>query len=240
LRQWINEDAMTNDPGTLKITKAKFYRASGSSTQLKGVLSDIVLPSRENHAKEIGEAAIESALPYDKIEATRYDKENDVSPFKTELLARSSARVAKDRDYDYVRQDIEIFRKHQAMNSLSLNEQQRIKEWDEEDLRQRARKQERLARKASDRLVYEVTLAQAGLPGLSLASKTNAPDAQAEGESVASKTSTEDTDTPEETAPTIDPALDETQRILLDYISLSSTKGVAVTTSPSKNNTTQQ
>src|SRR5205814_3762614 len=37
--------AATNDPGAVKITIRKFYRASGSSTQLKGVVPDMVLPS---------------------------------------------------------------------------------------------------------------------------------------------------------------------------------------------------
>lgn len=232
LRQWIKEDAMINDPGTLKITKAKFYRASGSSTQLKGVYSDIVLPSILNHAKEIGEGSIESALPYDKVESSRFDKLNDVEPYKQELLTRSSERVAKDRDYDYVRQDIETFRKHQALNSISLNEKKRIKEWDDEDLRQRARNKERLARKTPDRITYDVSLAQAELPGLTVAVKTNAPVAAVTDGKPVVKTPTtpEDADTAEDAVPTVDPALEETQRILLDYISLIARKGVAATT----------
>ena len=232
LRPFISEEMVTNDPGTLKITKAKFYRASGGSTQLKGVLSDIVLPSRENYAKEIGEAAIENALPYDKIESARFDKLNEVEPYKQELLNRSSARVAKDRDYDYVRQDIEIFRKYQALNSISLNEKQRIKEWDEEDLRQRARNKERLARKTPDRVTYDVSLRQAEMPGLTVTSKTNSPAANVTGETPIKTTPApaEDTDVAEEAAPTIDPALEETQRILLDYIGMIARKGVAATT----------
>jgi carboxyl-terminal processing protease len=234
LRQWINEDMMTNDPGTLKITKAKFYRASGGSTQLKGVMSDIVLPSILNHAKEIGEGSIESALPYDKIESSRFDKLNDVTPYKQELLTRSSERVIKDRDYDYVRQDIETFRKHQALNSISLNEKKRIKEWDDEDLRQRARNKERLARKTPDRITYDVSLAQAELPGLTMTVKTNAPVASTtvtDGKSVPKSPITlEDLEAGEDAAPAFDPALEETQRILLDYISLIARKGVAATT----------
>lgn len=235
LRAWITEKAMTNDPGTLKITKAKFYRASGASTQLKGVYSDIVLPSILNHAKEIGEGSIESALPYDKIESSRFDKLNDVAPYKQELLNHSSERVAKDRDYDYVRQDIETFRKHQALNSISLNEKQRIKELDEEDLRQRARNKERIARKSPDRITYDVSLQQAELPGLTVASKTNAPVSTitaTDGKSVPKSpiTTLEDVEAGEDAAPIFDPALEETQRILLDYISLLARKSVAATT----------
>ncbi len=234
LRQFITEDAMANDPGTLKITKAKFYRASGGSTQLNGVYSDIVLPSILNHAKEIGEKSIESALPYDKIESARFDKLNEVSPYKQELLNRSSARVAKDRDYDYVRQDIETFRKHQALNSIALNEKARIKEWDEEDLRQRARNKERLARKTPDRITYDVSLAQAELPGLTITVKTNTPVASVtapDGKSaLKSPTTLEDVEAGEDAVPAVDHALEETQRILLDYIGLLARKGVAATT----------
>lgn len=232
LRPFLSAEIVTNDPGTLKITKAKFYRASGGSTQLKGVMSDIVLPSILNHAKDIGEEAIESALPYDRIESTRFDKLNDVEPFKQELLTRSSERVGKDRDYDYVRQDIEIFRKHQALNSISLSEKQRVKEWDEEDARQRAHNKERLARKTPDRVTYDVSLQQAELPGLTVTPKTNAPVASVAGETPVKKTpvASEDAEMAEEAAPSVDPALEETQRILLDYINLLSRKGVAATT----------
>lgn len=225
LRTWITEEAMTNDPGTLKITKAKFYRASGLSTQLKGVLSDIVLPSRENYAKEIGEGAIESALPYDTIESSKFEKTDYVqSGITEELMRRSNERVAKDREFDFVRQDIEIFRKHQALNSVSLNEKARIKEWDEEDLRNRSREKERLARKATDRVIYDLPLAKADEPGLSVASKTNAPT-----DAVAGKTPTSaDVSTEEdEIAPAIDAKLEETQRILLDYIEALHRKRIA-------------
>ena len=193
---------------------------------MKGVYSDIVLPSILNHAKEIGEGSIESALPYDKIESSRFDKLNDVAPYKQELLNHSSERVAKDRDYDYVRQDIETFRKHQALNSISLNEKQRIKEWDEEDLRKRARNKERLARKMPDRVTYDVSLQQAELPGLTVTLKTNALAASVTGETPV----TDEAEAAEEAAPTVDPALEESQRILLDYIGILARKGVAATT----------
>ena len=230
LRTWITEEAMTNDPGTLKITKAKFYRASGLSTQLKGVLSDIVLPSKLNYAKDIGEGAIESALPYDTIESSKFEKTDYVnSDITKELLLRSNERIAKDREYDYVRQDIETFRKLQALNSISLNENARIKEWDEEDLRQRSREKERLAHKTTDRITYDLTLAKADEPGLTVTSKTNAPpDFAVEGSFGHAVKMAEDADA-DEAAPIVDPALEETQRILLDYIGALNRKGIAAT-----------
>ncbi len=56
----------TNDPGALKITVRKFYRASGESTQLHGVVPDIVLPSVNNYA-DIGEASLDDPLKWDTV-----------------------------------------------------------------------------------------------------------------------------------------------------------------------------
>jgi carboxyl-terminal processing protease len=225
LRMWISESAMTNNPGTLKITKAKFYRASGKSTQLKGVASDIVLPSKLNYAKDIGEDALESALPYDTVRSARFEKFNYVQPYLSNLLAQSSQRIATNQEYVYIREDIEQFRKYQALNSVSLNEKKRIAEWEEEDARQRARDKERLARKTPAPTVYELTLKQVDLPGLPApAAKTNAEVAKVEGATLG-----EDEDI-EETPPVVDAALDETERIMLDYINLLTLNGVVAKT----------
>src|SRR5208282_639852 len=70
----------TNDPGELKITISKFYRVSGASTQLKGVMPDIVLPSVWNYATNIGESALENPLPWDTIRGAQYQKLNLVEP----------------------------------------------------------------------------------------------------------------------------------------------------------------
>jgi carboxyl-terminal processing protease len=229
LRMWISEDSMTNNPGTLKITKAKFFRASGASTQLKGVASDIVLPSRLNYAKNIGEESYETALPWNTIPSAKYEKFNHVRPHLAELLSRSQERLATDQEFGYIREDIEQFRKQQALNALSLNAQTRIREWDEEDARQRARDQERRARTAPEPVVYELTLKQVDLPGLpEPVAKTNrvatvdAIDPHAglleEGE--------------EDAVPAIDAALEETQRILVDYIGLFNRRDLAAKTLP--------
>ena len=55
--------SLTNDPGALKLTIKKFFRPSGASTQLKGVVPDIVLPSVANESKDIGESALDNPLP---------------------------------------------------------------------------------------------------------------------------------------------------------------------------------
>jgi carboxyl-terminal processing protease len=225
LRMLIPESAMTNNPGTLKITKAKFYRASGKSTQLNGVMSDLVLPSKLNYAKDIGEASLDSALPYDTVRSARFEKFNYVQPYLSNLLSQSSQRLATNQEYVYIREDIEQFRKYQALNSVSLNEKKRVTEWEEDDARQRARDKERLARKAPQPTVFDLTLKQVDLPGLPApAAKTNAAVAKVEGEALG------DDETASEAPPIVDAALEETERIMLDYINLLALNGVVAKT----------
>ena len=52
---WASSDAATNDPGLVKITIRKFYRINGASTQLKGVIPDIILPDPLSYSQDIGE-----------------------------------------------------------------------------------------------------------------------------------------------------------------------------------------
>ncbi len=229
LRMWISEDAMTNNPGTLKITKAKFYRASGASTQRKGVLSDIVLPSKWNYAKDLGEEAYDTALPWNTIDSARYEKFDLVQPYLPDLLRQSARRLETDQEFAYIREDIEQFRKYQALNQVSLNEKARVKEWEDDDARQRARDKERLARNAPEPTVYELTLKQVDLPGLPPpVAKTNNATASVEG--APAPTDEDEEVAAHETPPVVDAPLEETQRILIDYINLLSQKGIAAKT----------
>jgi carboxyl-terminal processing protease len=230
---------LTNDPGALKLTIKKFYRASGASTQLKGVVPDIVLPSILNESKEIGETALENPLPWDTIHSAKFDHLNLVEPYLSELRKRSAGRVSTDKEYGYVREDIEFFKKQQADKTVSLNEQVRLKEKEEIDARVKARDKERLARQEPSEKTYEITLKlaqQSGLPAPM--AKTNSPVAKASsGKSplvaVAGTNSTVaaakeapssspalEGDLDEDKPPAVDAALIESEHILMDYVSL--------------------
>jgi len=230
----IRDRSVTNDPGALKLTIKKFFRPSGASTQLKGVVPDIILPSVANESKDIGETSLDNPLPWDTINSARFDHLNLVEPYLPELRKRSAERVAANKDYAYVREDIEQFLKHQADKTISLNEQERLKEQEEAEARQKARDQERLARQEPTEKVYELTLEQASLPGLPApVTRTNSSVAKlatpaAVGDPGASTTSaaadTAGADNPDEAeaeqAPAADPPLAEAEQILLDYLSL--------------------
>jgi carboxyl-terminal processing protease len=152
--------------GALKYTTNKFYRISGSSTQLKGVESDIALPSTYDYMDMLGETSLDNALPWDTIAAAEYDKLNCVQPFLPELKARSALRVATNRDFDYVREDIEQVKKLMGDKTISLNEQVRLKETDENEARQKAREEELKSRKWPDEKIYDISLTQAEQDGL--------------------------------------------------------------------------
>jgi len=243
---------LTNDPGALKLTIKKFYRASGASTQLKGVTPDIVLPSVLNESKDIGETALESALPWDTIGKAPFDPVNMVQPYLPELLKRSNERVAAEKDFAYVREDIELFKKRQDDKNISLNLQARLKEKAEDDARQKARDRERLARAETQEKIYEITLKNSSLPGLpppvektnalaKVSGRRTAPGGDTHG--VASVTvetphavdpldAPFTTDLDEAKPPAQDVNLIEAEKILVDYLRLLGKQDVASTKTP--------
>lgn len=215
----------TPDPGALKFTIRKFYRANGRSTQFEGVTPDIVLPSVFNHSKDIGEKALDYALPCDTIESAKYEKLNLTTPFLAELKRNSDQRLAASKDFAYIREDIANYRKHQEDKTISLNEKERLKEKAEDDARQKARDKERLARKAPEPTVYEITLKNAAQPGLPppMAKTNGVASAVSPGHGLPSVAATDPlgTDEPDEEKPApVDATLNETEAILVDYLHL--------------------
>jgi carboxyl-terminal processing protease len=110
---WPATASATNDPGVLKITIRKFYRVSGASTQLRGVIPDIVLPDVWSYADVTSERTLDNALPWDTIQPEDYkklnlvyNKLNLVQPYLNLLRELSDTRVATNRDFIYIRQDI--------------------------------------------------------------------------------------------------------------------------------------
>lgn len=113
--------------GVLKLTIDKFYRITGESTQLKGVMPDISFPdpiAREH----FGEASYDSALPWDTISSVKFDKENRVSSYVNVLSEIHHNRVADDREFQYIVSDIKRLNERRLETSVSLNVDSRKKE----------------------------------------------------------------------------------------------------------------
>jgi carboxyl-terminal processing protease len=107
--------------GQINLTMAKFYRVNGSSTQHKGVMPDIVLPSFYPMDK-IGEDTEQSALPWDEVQRSNFSAVADLSGIKSELVKLHNQRMEKSLDYKSLIQDIEEMKKRDTETSVTLNE----------------------------------------------------------------------------------------------------------------------
>jgi carboxyl-terminal processing protease len=153
------------DPGAVKITMGKFYRPSGASTQLRGVASDIVLPSTTDFS-QVSESALKSPLPWDTVPPTRYEHLNRVEPYLGALKSNSLRRTASDKDFRYLSSDIARLRKSVAEKSISLNEAERREELAQAKARDERREAEGRSLHAIHPTIYEITARNAASPGL--------------------------------------------------------------------------
>jgi carboxyl-terminal processing protease len=224
----------SDEDGALKLTIQKFYRVAGGSTQLHGVASDIVLPSLSD-LPEFGEGALKNALPYDEVSKARYTKWSDThSLFIDQLRRRSEERVKGDPEFHYVMEDINRLRHKLDENRISLNEDVRKKELQDDKLRKETRSKDRLARDQEEPQIYRVTLDTVDKPNLQLImypgklaeAKKNgtapkvdpgaAADTDSDTDLIGGANADDDTKTP-----AIDPERDEALNILADLVDLS-------------------
>ncbi|MBN2571823.1 MAG: carboxy terminal-processing peptidase, partial [Ignavibacteriales bacterium] len=128
--------------GQLKITVAKFYRITGGSTQHKGVVPDIEYPTRYS-AEEVGESSLPSALPWDQIDPTKFKAVNNFSKSLSDLIKNHSERAKNNIEFQFLLEDIEEYNKNKDLQMVSLNEEKRIQERDEEDAQKKLRDEQR-------------------------------------------------------------------------------------------------
>jgi carboxyl-terminal processing protease len=138
--------AARNRAGSLKMTIQKFYRPSGSSTQMDGVVPQIVFPSLSD-ALEIGERYLDNPLAHDRIRpAVDFVSADPQSLFVPRLKELSQARLKDNKDFGYIIDDIVKAKERIRLNKVSLNKEARQKELDSEDASQKARNNERRER----------------------------------------------------------------------------------------------
>jgi len=98
-----------SDLGSLKLTLQKFYRISGGSTQLKGVVPDIVVPDYYEYLK-IREKDNPNALPYDEINKANYSMWQPGFNLQTvENFAK--ARIANDSVFKLIKIQTDVLAK---------------------------------------------------------------------------------------------------------------------------------
>jgi carboxyl-terminal processing protease len=220
LQQFIRQGIVEN-PGKLKFTVSKFYRVEGGTTQKHGVTPDLTLPTVLDHM-DLGESSLPNALPADRIAAADHDRLGLVQPYLPSLREQSAARVAASRDFAYVQEDIALLRQRREDRSISLNEAARLKEKEENKARTAARKAERKARNGAVPAVFELKLeaARAGKPPIPHA------EALAAEQKLLSAEDDEEAEAAEESAERpLDIHLEETLRVLADYVKLLGSPG---------------
>ncbi len=116
---------MRNPPayGALKITMQQFYRPSGQSTQNRGVVADIELPSLTTHY-DVGEADLDYAVAFDQVEPAPhkdYGQVNDAVRQQLRLL--SGKRWEKSDDFQRVQRNIKLYLEQKDRETITLNEE---------------------------------------------------------------------------------------------------------------------
>lgn len=84
--------------GSLKLTSANYYRVNGASTQLRGVVPDVVIPSLLD-AMEIGEDYLNNPLPWSQVGEAVYTPVFDLRPWLTEIRSQAAERLAASARY---------------------------------------------------------------------------------------------------------------------------------------------
>jgi carboxyl-terminal processing protease len=123
----LSRQLESDDPpklGALKLTIQQFYRVNGESTQGRGVLADVVIPSLSEHLTA-GEKEQEQALPFDRVGRADHDELGLVSAdVKAALRERSARRIKASADFAKLAKEIELFKARKARKSVPLNEQE--------------------------------------------------------------------------------------------------------------------
>jgi carboxyl-terminal processing protease len=101
--------ATNSDLGSLKLTLQKFYRISGGSTQLKGVVPDLVIPDYYEYLK-MRERDNNNALPWDEISKATYKVWQPGYDLQT-IKTLGSARIANDSVFQLIRKETDMLAK---------------------------------------------------------------------------------------------------------------------------------
>jgi carboxyl-terminal processing protease len=117
--------------GALKVTMQQFYRPSGESTQKRGVLADIELPSLISNL-DVGEADLDYPLEFDRVVPMSFKHFDFVTaPICEQLKRCSEQRVQASEKFQKEQRNIVRYKEQKAKKSVTLNEAQFVKEREE-------------------------------------------------------------------------------------------------------------
>ncbi len=130
--------------GQLTLTIGKYYRVTGESTQHRGVIPDISLPSAID-AEQVGESVRETALPWDTITTTRFRAGEPLDTTIASLTLSYEERAKDDPNFRHMVDGIRDLEESRARKTVSLNIETRKQEREDDMKRALVRENERRA-----------------------------------------------------------------------------------------------
>lgn len=109
--------------GQVKLTRSKFYRISGASTQHRGVMPDISFPDRYQAIEKMGESNLDGALPWDTVRPVEYNTYFPIKDILPTLQSLHEERASSDPDFLYLTKQIVRSKEMRARTTISLNEE---------------------------------------------------------------------------------------------------------------------
>jgi len=137
--------------GQLTVTIGKFYRVTGESTQHRGVEPDVELASPIS-LKDVGESALDDALPWDRIASADFRALDSKLPSIAKLAMEEAARQNRDPDYRWLVNDIAAIDALRQQKTISLNIEARRAERTRLEAERLARENARRAARAEQPL----------------------------------------------------------------------------------------
>ncbi len=123
---------------SIKLTSSQFFLPNGSSTQIKGVSSDIVVPS-VNEVLDVGESSYTNAIAWDQLNPSIWnysrfrwnDAYNANTPLIESLKEKSRQRVDSLEEFQLLKDYIQRVDRQRKQTNLTLSLQERQKEKEE-------------------------------------------------------------------------------------------------------------
>ena len=106
--------------GQIKITESKYYRVSGNSTQNKGVVPDIELPSTWD-INTVGESSYPTSLPWDVIRPYRHKKFKIDNELIDRVIDQFEFRLSEEPNLNYLKKIRARYDLNKNKKILSLN-----------------------------------------------------------------------------------------------------------------------
>jgi carboxyl-terminal processing protease len=143
--------------GAARLTIQKFYLPNGASTQTKGVIPDIVLPSIDEYM-QVGESNLPHALIWDEIPSTTFNGHPLEQKILAPLRAASQSRLEKLEEFAYLKKNIDWFKEKQERKDISLNLEERLRQKGIDDAFKKAMEAEKGTLAKNDFPCTEITI----------------------------------------------------------------------------------